>query len=1024
MNDSITIPKNPDLAPSQDYAFLREQGMKHIEQLSGSLWTDYNIHDPGITLLELLYYAITDLGYRTSYDIGDLLADQSAPGPKQEDHFHTAREILTSKPVTLQDYRRILIDIEGVKNAWLEPLWETYPELYLNCKKGGWQPEANEHTKRINLQGLYRVTLELDEDEELGDLNDFVFEIDLYADPDEEDRDERLIIRFPDWSTWLNKEIQPGNIEEVSLASIERTSETRFKGTVQIKAGGRSYGEEMTIKATDRDIPLKDVEDRIEDESLLQQYREKTVSALRIGRTAFYRLHENRSLCEDFEEFRGLDVEKIRVCADVALDNDAELERVLAELYHRIDHHIAPQVYFYSLREMMDMDIPTDAIFEGPALDHGFISSGELEKAEIKKQIFVSDIIQIMMDVEGVKSVENVLLANIYKGETLNDKIKWCHTVGEGRVPRFSPGLSDIDLFKENLPYKPNADKVARYVKELEELERNSKLSADEEYDLSIPNGQNRNVARFTSIQEQLPLTYGVGSAGIPGVVTDRRRAQAKQLKAYLTLYDQMLANYLSQLANLKNLFSLSPDIHQTYFYQVLYDLPQSFAFPEGDPGLEVLFNGEESPHIYQVIKDFIQEISGQAGIDLDDYNTFRSKWEKYKKETGLGDESSTHFVKKLDEIVESKKTFENRRNRFLDHLLARFGESFTDYVLLMFSRQPGEHTAPDLIHDKIEFLQEYPAISSSRGRGFNYKAEGEVWGTENVSGLEKRASRLLGIERYDRRRLSCKDPDELFEIYRDEGGEWRFRLVLPEDEIVLRSEGYTRRENCEKGIEAVKIAGVDFENYELSEASDGRYYFNLIGKNGEIIGTGILYEGEKERDRIVAVMIAALSGKCNREGFHLIEHILLRPEEKDDPKLPACVQKNCNDCPGYLDPYSFRVSLIVPYWPDRFDDMAFRRFLEKTIRMEAPAHVHLKICWADQKDMKDFEPVYRDWLETKAKPTPDPGELRDKLGKLIEVMRQIRSVYPVATLHDYREDSDDNPMLLDNTVLGTFNPE
>ena len=66
MRTSDTIDKSLVLKPSEDYNFLRREGIKHIEKMGGDLWTDFNTHDPGITLLESLCYAITDLAYRHS----------------------------------------------------------------------------------------------------------------------------------------------------------------------------------------------------------------------------------------------------------------------------------------------------------------------------------------------------------------------------------------------------------------------------------------------------------------------------------------------------------------------------------------------------------------------------------------------------------------------------------------------------------------------------------------------------------------------------------------------------------------------------------------------------------------------------------------------------------------------------------------------------------------------------------------------------------------------------------------------
>ena len=92
MPQSITIQKNPELNPSSDYSLLRQKGLEYIENLGSKLWTDYNIHDPGITILEALCYAITDLGYRTSMDIKDLLAEPDNVDPRNDRQgFYTAR---------------------------------------------------------------------------------------------------------------------------------------------------------------------------------------------------------------------------------------------------------------------------------------------------------------------------------------------------------------------------------------------------------------------------------------------------------------------------------------------------------------------------------------------------------------------------------------------------------------------------------------------------------------------------------------------------------------------------------------------------------------------------------------------------------------------------------------------------------------------------------------------------------------------------------------------------------------------
>jgi hypothetical protein len=154
------------------------------------------------------------------------------------------------------------------------------------------------------------------------------------------------------------------------------------------------------------------------------------------------------------------------------------------------------------------------------------------------------------------------------------------------------------------------------------------------------------------------------------------------------------------------------------------------------------------------------------------------------------------------------------------------------------------------------------------------------------------------------------------------------------------------------------------------------------------------------------------------------VEHLLLRPIDSTYHLMEVCVDGDCGSCYGEMDPYSFRITLIVPYWPKRFDNMAFRRFFEKTVRLETPAHIHPKICWADKEDIIKFEKKYRDWLTLKASKKPDPVALAQLTKELISIMKDIRSVYPVATLHDCFEGGDENIVILNQSILGTFNPD
>src|SRR3954454_1993299 len=126
-NQPITISTDPPLYPASDFHFLRNEGITWIQKLASTSWTDHNTHDPGITILDLLCYAITDLSYRLDYDIKDLLATES--GNAYASLFSPA-QVLTTNPVTLLDFRKILLDMDGVKNAWIEKQSEADVKLY------------------------------------------------------------------------------------------------------------------------------------------------------------------------------------------------------------------------------------------------------------------------------------------------------------------------------------------------------------------------------------------------------------------------------------------------------------------------------------------------------------------------------------------------------------------------------------------------------------------------------------------------------------------------------------------------------------------------------------------------------------------------------------------------------------------------------------------------------------------------------------------------------------------------------
>ena len=705
MADTLTIPKLPNSSFPEylNFAELRAIGIQHIEELGSDLWTDFNVHDPGITILEVLCYAITDLGYRNNFDIKDLLTRSSEEKNEVpntifkrpfDDNFFTAAEILSCNPVTITDLRKLLIDVPGVKNAWLERADGGEIPIYLN--------------NRFRPQGAFRNRSVLQYDQPIG---------------------------ITEGSNLLK-------IKGLYNVCIE------FEKNFELDACGN--------REDNRSQVLKEV------------------NAV---------LNAHRNLCEDYKTLTFFDEEEIAVCADIELAPNADPNEVLLGINKKVEEYLSPTLNFYTLQELLSKKVPIETIFEGRPLtadSHGFIDSDELKKLDPRSEIYASDILQEIMDVDGIVALKNLALVNYIDDLPRTKGEKWCLKLNTKYRPHFSLWKSKINFFKDVLPVNTNKELVAQRYQE--EKAASNKAYLDPEFlDLAIPEGTHLDLKDYTSIQNDFPLTYGIGEEGIKGIPTAKRQAQAKQLKAFLLFFDQILVNYLAQLSHIRDLFSLNVDEGQfipgkgTYFTQLL----------------------REAPGINALIKNYHEgECPNANPSSEEDYEVF------------------------LNSIVESSQTYYDRRNRFLDHLLARFAESFTEYVLLNFEESGSKRNEAQIIQDKTDFLKNYPDISRNRGRAFNYLEPVVSSDKENIAGLKKRVSKLLGINDVNRHTLG------IAEIFEREAG-WEFIIndnsgtpllkslsLFPDSESVTEAyerakqlicqEDYFRRLTCELSNEVV----------------------------------------------------------------------------------------------------------------------------------------------------------------------------------------------------------------------------
>ncbi|MDP5171107.1 MAG: hypothetical protein NWR72_12755 [Bacteroidia bacterium] len=1305
MLKSPVIFKNAPKADSENYELLRQQGRKQIENLASQLWTDYNAHDPGITILEALCYAITDLGYRTKFEIKDLLTRSDKGANFSVGRFHTAADVLSCYPITFDDLRKVILDIRGVRNAWVYPVHKAayrsegcdlamIPAAEALAEWQKRQEAGQVPDSSISfLEGLYEVCIEFEEyvkDMTLGpeDLSGidagegnylrpegqgicFRIEQDIVltavsvyaADPDpitdasgnvspgapvpitisllnghheviqsweqlitEPHKKTRLLLDYsleydaslcdnddvanqyclvaegPEGCLWLFAHREPdfpftlpGQVslthgmpeEDVYYffydwewdehesskgnwhrATLGEPDDTNFLSEYVAPAGQAlvfDVEKDLTLDAVhvfvskpgkvtfllenDRGKVIRSEEIMVADKlckmriplcweiPACQNYRlsasaEKGVNLclsrgaafpysvegviLLLGGTEggrlqqfypfFYdweiswrsgeegevddhdlskgavraevwrRLHAYRNLCEDPVAVSEIRTEEIGIDARIILAPGADVNSVHAEILCLLEEHIKPSIYFYTLSQLMERKYTVEQIFTGPLLDHGFLDPAEFAAATNRTELRSSDIINLLMDVEGVQNVKNIRLEAYHDGVLVaSDPWFLCLAKENCWKPNFTPSRSCFQFLQKNISQKSDSREVSALLEEKRLRLRPVKLKAHET-DLPVPVGQDREVLDYWPAQHDLPGIYRAGKFQVPENGAIERKAQSLQLKAFMMFFEQMLANYLAQLDGMQHLFSWEPQpAIRTYFTQ-----PATAEIAEADK-------------LYR------------------DYQSLTTQ---------------------LDDIIETEIGALERRNRFLDHLTGRFAESFADYSLLMFQLFDGkEEGLKKVIRDKELLLEHYPELSAQRARAYDYR-----YAPLTLSGFQSRVMALLGMQP---RLPNSATLSNLYQLQQHVDGRWRIVIVDAFGDFLFISR-YEATQALASGLfDLVKLQGTDADHYHLQlspdkDCPDGRWdllgpceekatlgyvpggtesardqlidwlseeqatvsspaeladhwldlasdYFSIVQEedgwrftvnDGEtVLFTSRACQREASAEQILDAAIRLGTDKSayrfdakacrwdllndckageeaevlgstttatalrqvidlfqqarSAEGFHVLEHILLRPRSADSPFL--------TDLPGYPSEsrppiqglYSFQATVLLPAWPSRSDSLAFRQLTEQTLRKEAPAHVYLHIVWVSYPAMRRFEVAYQAWLMALAAlprqqhgvPPFSPGgdallAYEAALTKLLHSIECLRSTYPPARLYDPQAKGGQLPML------------
>lgn len=378
-------------------------------------------------------------------------------------------------------------------------------------------------------------------------------------------------------------------------------------------------------------------------------------------------LQQFRNLANWINRPQPLNKKKIQLKGQLVLREMVEVNDFIEKLETLSDQAVFPKVEFLSFSEAFEQAGSMEAVFDGPLLKQGFILDENLKSKQNQfTNTQMAHLLYQLPEVKGVTQLEFIEGDDsTSKVSTLKEEIltfDWLDSLKTGMLTLVVNG-NDLPI---------NSDQNRR-TKGQKQRKPPITKSID---DSTVPTGAYRDVNTYYSIQNTFPASFGVGKQGVKSHDLD---PAVKQLKGYLTLVDQVLANQFSQLANLGDLFSFENSwtadpsdleaymskmnrletlesqseypvpyacFSPTYYYQSLYDVPN----------IKPLLKDH---HVF----DFSDEIQSEEMRE-------ENSWNRYKNDP------YNAYIKGLMDLMVHPSVDWQRRSKILDHLLARHGES------------------------------------------------------------------------------------------------------------------------------------------------------------------------------------------------------------------------------------------------------------------------------------------------------------------------------------------------------------
>ncbi|MVT08325.1 hypothetical protein [Chitinophaga tropicalis] len=832
----ITTDKNSGYPEYLDFVTLRRLGIQHIAELSGKIWTDHNLHDPGITMLDALCYVLTDLDYRTKLDFKDLVA---ARGGTKENNFYTAAQILGNNPLTITDIRKMLIDIKGVRNAWLKPVEEGEYTLAYDCETGQLlNTPVTENLSPVPLKGLYRIYIEPD---------------DVYAAAYEKDACGNDVFPMENMLKTIDERLHAHRNLCEDFADIVVLEKEPISLCLHIELAANFDPDEVLVNIYGA---IQDFFSPAPSFYSLQQLLDKGRSMEEIFEGRPFNFDENRPL----QQNGFIDTQELESLERLTELHASDLYRIIMKVpgvagitrlqmkssneggYLLNDKDGKPIVqngeeWCLKLKDNHRPVLSPEAsnvIFYRNKLP--FTANNELVRQRYIKNI--SDYTKFPKAPDALDTVvpkgRDLDLAQYTSVQYEFPKV---YLVGKNEVPLDATAarkaqslqLQAYLLFYDRLlaDYFAQLSNIRQLFSLQQTDDRRTYFSADLSGIPQLPS-----LLRY---EKQLPVTtQGATYKGM--TLAFEPAAGGEGHKEYSSMYlrDESIRRIISACSNnnVKRVIDQFPDSGE--WYLLLTDTADNILLESA-----IYFNTRNDAE--QAARDIVF----LAGLPGSYSRTNHRKENRFSFDLVYND---TGYTEMLTALYETSAQYQERKDRFQNHLLARFSEDFTDYALMMYNISGRKNDPEGNIADKAAFLSAYPETSANRALAFDYKHPEKGF---PVCGLQERVAGLMGIRQSPSASLSNFDLVNAIRLH-------QFFCYLPDQKTPLFvSDSLHAEAEVKDAFNTFLQLGKDKENYKPygchGEGVYGFYIQSPVNAEKWVAARCMIeYATPEERDRMI----------------------------------------------------------------------------------------------------------------------------------------------------------------------------